>query len=129
MLVDPDSDVWWFHQKFGHDAPSRPTPLSEKTLALRLKLLREEFGELMEAMEAGDFVGTVSEAIDLMYVTMGTLVSMGVDADGPWAEVQRANMEKEAVDDVDGVPQKPLKPQGWLPPQIAAELEKQGWRR
>lgn len=38
-----------FHQVFGHPAPSTPEILDAKTLALRLKLINEEFTELVDS--------------------------------------------------------------------------------
>lgn len=62
--------------------------------------------------------------IDLLYVTIGSLLAMGIDMWPLWAEVQRANMAKLGGTVVDG---KLLKPEGWQPPDIEGLLRKQGW--
>lgn len=62
--------------------------------------------------------------IDLLYVTIGSLLAMGIDMWPLWAEVQRANMAKLGGPVVNG---KQMKPEGWQPPAIEELLRKQGW--
>lgn len=74
--------------------------------------------------------------IDMLYVTIGSLLAMGIDMWPLWAEVQRANMAKsvdsvKAADDrkIRGLSraEKVTKPEGWKPPDIAGLLKNQGW--
>lgn len=63
--------------------------------------------------------------IDLQYVCEGGLISLGINSNPLWAEVQRANMAKEGGGTrEDG---KILKPAGWQPPNIEGKLREQGW--
>lgn len=93
------NDVAVFHEKFGHPVGERIDNVPESRRAVRIELIREEFmDELIPAMEAGDLVETVDAAVDILYVTFGLLVEMGVDAQPLWDEVQRSNMSKLGAD-------------------------------
>jgi predicted HAD superfamily Cof-like phosphohydrolase len=83
--------------------------------------MHEELSELEKAMEEGDLVGIADGLADLLYVVYGTSVSYGIDVRPIFEEVHRTNMAKVggAVRE-DG---KVLKPDGWLPPDIAPLLE------
>ena len=102
-------------------------------LELRETLLREEFEESMAALravkgarargEAPDLAPLAHELVDLLYVTYGTLVDFGIDADAVFAEVHRANMSKlSGPKRADG---KQLKPAGWRGADVRAVLERQ----
>lgn len=67
----------------------------------------------------------VKELADIKYVTEGTNIEFGVDSEPVDAMVHASNMAKLGgpVRD-DG---KCLKPKGWEPPNIDAELRRQGW--
>lgn len=62
--------------------------------------------------------------IDLLYVTIGSLLAMGIDLWPLWAEVQRCNMAKLGGPVING---KLCKPEGFKPPDIEALLLDQGW--
>ena len=100
-----------FHEAI--DGEKRPTPglPTSDVVELRRTLIREEYNEVMEALDElvaidgdGDGVDSaeISPAIaalmhelaDLLYVTYGTFTAFGVDADKVFAEVHRANMQK-----------------------------------
>jgi phosphoribosyl-ATP pyrophosphohydrolase len=51
-----------------------------EVMAFRVKLIREECRELCEAIEARDLARIAQEAMDLLYVTFGTLVICGLRA-------------------------------------------------
>lgn len=115
MLVFPMStytDVRDFHVRFGHPAPDRPTPLSIVARALRMKLLKEEHEELHEALAAGSMGDIAQECVDLLYVTIGTMVALGLPLDPFWTAVHSANMRKSPS----GPRDKPTKPEGWRKP-------------
>lgn len=107
-----DEDVADFHRKFGHPAPSSPKVPEKSVLDFRINLIREECDELCEAIEAGDLGQIAAEAVDVVYVVLGTLVVCGLRIAPFWAEVQQANMAK--VPNPEGG--KPLKPDGWRKP-------------
>jgi predicted HAD superfamily Cof-like phosphohydrolase len=124
---DMFQDVLDFHKKFVPDQiralPSWP---SYDIMLLRGRLIQEEYGELVEAMAVPDFAKIVDSTLDLVYVLLGALVAMGVDARPIWDAIQTANMAKE------GGPTRPdgkvLKPEGWEPPPIVKILAAQTTR-
>ncbi len=71
--------------------PGIPQP---QDVDLRIRLLREEVAEYAEAMVAGDLAHAIKELTDVLYVTMGAAVTMGIDIEPFFAEVQRSNMTK-----------------------------------
>lgn len=121
-----------FHRAVNGLVPEAPACPDAATLRLRETLLREEFEESMAALavvmwaqaagrepELGDLA---HELADLLYVTYGTLVDLGIDADAVFAEVHRANMSKlSGPKRADG---KQLKPEGWQPADVAGLVAK-----
>jgi predicted HAD superfamily Cof-like phosphohydrolase len=102
-----------FHRALDVPAPLEPTPLGNRH-SLRTALINEEAKEFAEAAELGDTVEMIDALCDLMYVTLGAGVEMGVDLAPFWREVQAANMRKVGGEvRPDG---KRLKPPGWTPP-------------
>jgi len=82
-------------QPVGHKA--KPLPASRE--AVRIELIREEFiDELIPALAAGDMVETADACIDIIYVTLGLLTEMGIDAQVLFDEVQASNMSKLGAD-------------------------------
>ena len=65
---------------------------------LRLKLIEEEYDEFLEALNYGDPVHTAKEACDLVYVVVGTLVSLGIPFNECFAALQQSNMSKVGPD-------------------------------
>ena len=114
-----------FHARFGHPVADAPTVPSKEQVQFRLKLIAEEFFELLAACEiwprmhvddeeivvcelikdaiVGDFSGHVDlpEFVDAMadldYVVEGTRVVFGVLGEQIHAAVHAANMAKEPV--------------------------------
>jgi len=99
-----------FHAKFGQDCPSAiPCPPAGDTVRLRMRLIREEYEEVMaelalltKQMDADAVYGTMArllkELADLRYVLEGTAVAFALDIDGAFAETHRSNMSKLGVD-------------------------------
>lgn len=88
-----------FHRSMGQPVGHRARPLPADRIPVRVELIREEFeDELIPALEAGDMVETADACIDIIYVTLGLLVEMGIDAQTLFNEVQRSNMSKFAAD-------------------------------
>lgn len=113
-------------------APAEPTVPDNAILKVRRNLVQEEFDETMAAMdtlEAGDvtadsqaFTAVVSELVDLLYVTYGSLAACGVDADAIFDAIHSANMRKlGGPRRADG---KQLKPAGWQPADVTALIHK-----
>jgi predicted HAD superfamily Cof-like phosphohydrolase len=118
-------DVIDFHKAFGQKVGDKPELPDINERGLRMKLLREEFEEYMEAEEENDLVEIADALADLIYIACGTAVSYGIPLDKIYDEVHRSNMSKL----VDGKPiyredGKVMKPEGWSPPDIKGILEK-----
>lgn len=92
-------------QPVGHKARALP----QERIPVRVELIREEFiDELLPALGAGitddgeifltgaeqDFVEVADACVDIIYVTLGLLTEMGIDAQTLFDEVQRSNMSK-----------------------------------
>lgn len=111
-----------FHQRFGQAAPDKRHSLTKEEMELRVRLINEEAFEFQAACGADDEVEMVDAICDLLYVTYGAAVSMGLDIDPFFAEVHKTNMAKAGGSkDADG---KIRKPPGWVPPRIAELLER-----
>lgn len=85
-----------FHEAFCPDQINGPW--EEKVMELRLRLMDEELSEVKEAwydeLHDGYEAAVVKELVDLLYVTYGTLVYLGVDADEAFRRVHESNMSK-----------------------------------
>lgn len=140
-----------FHKAFGQDIADKPAVPSDDAVRLRMRLIAEEFVEAMEAVFGAnanvddmrahirgvvdgldvkpDLVELADAFADLDYVVEGARLVFGIDGAPIAAEVHRSNMAKLGPDGKPIVREdgKRLKPPGWTPPDIAAELRKQGW--
>ena len=125
-----------FHDAVGSPVPEKPVLPSLATLALRHRLIQEEYEEVTEAWERltavlqtnnptqpADLTNWVHELADLLYVTYGAILACGVDADAVFAELHRANLSKAGGPlRADG---KLLKPPGWQPANVRGVIEQQ----
>ena len=111
---------------FGQAAPRTTGFPDEATIRLRRRMLEEEFHETMEALDARDMVETVDGCIDTIVVALGMLIAFGVDPRPFWTAVHENNLTK-ANGPVSSTGKR-LKPPGWVPPDVAGLLAKQGWR-
>lgn len=116
------SAVRAFHERFGHPVADRPTIPNGEQIRFRLKLITEEFFEVITACFRGgpielglDALETkvrmvidsaaigvnlpefIDGTVDLDWVVEGTRLVFGVDADPAIDEVARANMSKDRV--------------------------------
>jgi predicted HAD superfamily Cof-like phosphohydrolase len=114
-LKSLQSQVEAFHRLIGaaiDDAGKQSQPL-------RLRLLHEEFRELIRAIESGDRAQIAGELVDLIYVAVGTAVSYGIELAPFWEAIHAANMRKI------GVPGgKARKPEDWRAPDLYAILRR-----
>jgi len=62
--------------------------------ALRASLILEEANEFLVASQSSDFVSMIDAICDLLYVTYGAAVAMGIDIEPFFEEVHRSNMSK-----------------------------------
>ena len=82
-----------FMQTFGQDVKSEPS-LSKKINDLRYNLIKEELGELKEAMENNDILEVADALTDILFVTYGAGHAFGINLDACFEEVQNSNMSK-----------------------------------
>lgn len=126
LVPDYQADVTAFHVAMAPDQlAATPRVLGGELKKLRKRLIEEEVGETIKALDADDLPGVADGIADSLYVLIGTAVAAGIDLHPVWREVQRANMDKRhGPVRADG---KRLKPEGWRPPDITGVLMAQGW--
>lgn len=126
-LLNMVGDVTAFHRACGTEDPQEPHWPSEEVRVLRRKLIEEEFDEVMAEMTDLDYTTTshyarlAGELVDLLYVTIGTMLSYGMPIKDVWDAKHKANMTK--VDPETGQVKrrgdgKILKPDGWQPADV-----------
>ncbi len=113
-----------FHEKYGSPSRDKPTMISVKDRMRRARLICSEAAEFLEAADTDDFVEMVDALADILVVTYGTAVELGVDLEPVFAEVHRSNMSKNGGKDAGG---KILKGDGFSPPDLRRVLAKQGY--
>ena len=101
--------------------------MSKENYNMYLTLIKEEFEELQEAVEANDRVEQLDALIDILVVTLGAVRAGGFDGEGAWEEVMNTNFAK--VDPETGKVRKRedgkvLKPEGWKAPDLTNFLGK-----
>ena len=87
-----------FMEKFGQMVRTKPQFPDDKTMQLRLDLIKEELSELEEAMKTKNLKEIADALTDILYVTYGAGYAYGIDLDQCFKEVQRANMSKLGED-------------------------------
>tara|TARA_B100001559_G_C16222383_1_gene494040 strand:+ start:207 stop:578 length:372 start_codon:yes stop_codon:yes gene_type:complete len=91
-------DVKIFMKTFGQIVRTKPQFPEQKTMQLRLNLIKEELKELEEAMNNKDLKEIADALTDILYVTYGAGYAYGINLDKCFKEVQRANMSKLGKD-------------------------------
>ena len=94
---------------------------------LYLNLIREEYNELMVALDQEDLVEQLDALEDLIVVIVGAMNSAGFNGEGAWNEVMRTNFAK--IDPETGKVRKRedgkvLKPEGWTAPVLEPFIKK-----
>ena len=87
-----------FMKTFGQNVKQSSSFSSEKINALRVSLIKEELGELIEAMNKKDLVEVADALTDILYVTYGAGHAFGINLDDCFEEVQNSNMSKLGED-------------------------------
>lgn len=78
-------------------------------------------GKLSDLGSADDRLAEVVDGcMDLIYVTVGTMVACGVPGDPFWNEIHSSNLAKMGGPIIDG---KLMKPRGWRPPRVREMLD------
>ena len=91
-------DVKTFMETFGQIVRTKPQFPDEKTIQLRLNLIKEELSELEEAIKNKNLKEIADALTDILYVTYGAGYAYGINLDKCFKEVQRANMSKLGKD-------------------------------
>jgi predicted HAD superfamily Cof-like phosphohydrolase len=109
-----------FHKTFGAKIGTEPSLMSFEEQNLRIALMEEELQEYVKALQDGDMVTAYDSLLDLLYVTVGSLISHGFPLQEGFDEVHRANMTKRNIDGTvsyreDG---KVIKPPTFTPPNL-----------
>lgn len=137
-----------FHRAMGQPIAFKPAVPDRERVTLRLRLIAEEFLELLDACDAPGFaleeakhwiyetiagcgtpsdvdIVSVADALaDIDYVVEGTRLEYGIDGQPIADAVHRSNMTKKGGLVVNG---KVQKPPGYRAADIRAELIAQGW--
>lgn len=117
MFHEAYNMVKTFQLTAGQPVSEIPVLLSKDRVALRIKWMEEELGELQSAESIRDQADALT---DLMYYLIGAYVEMGIIPDGPFCIVHHSNMEKLSspagiIKDADG---KVEKPEDWKHPDV-----------
>ena len=88
------SKVGIFMKTFGQEVKNKPAFSTDKINKLRLDLIKEELGELTDAMNNKDLLEVADALTDILYVTYGAGHAFGIDLDKCFDEVQNSNMSK-----------------------------------
>ena len=83
-----------FMDVFGQEVKTKAEFPDINTSTLRLKLINEEYKELVESMEQQDLIGVADALTDLLYVVYGAGLAFGINLDECFDEVHRSNMWK-----------------------------------
>jgi predicted HAD superfamily Cof-like phosphohydrolase len=100
-------------------------PASPENYKMYLGLIDEEYGELVDAVDADDKVEQLDALVDILVVTMGAIRAAGWDGEAAWKEVMDTNFAKidpttgKVIKREDG---KVLKPEGWTAPELSQSI-------
>tara|TARA_B100001063_G_C16236760_1_gene298856 strand:+ start:53 stop:424 length:372 start_codon:yes stop_codon:yes gene_type:complete len=87
-----------FMETFGQEIKEKACFPDEKITSLRYDLIKEELGELKEAIDQKDIKEVADALTDILYVTYGAGHAFGIDLDKCFEEVQNSNMSKLGPD-------------------------------
>ena len=87
-----------FMETFGQEIKEKAEFPNKKIISLRYDLIKEELGELQEAMENNDIKEVADALTDILYVTYGAGHAYGINLDKCFEEVQNSNMSKLGLD-------------------------------
>ena len=83
-----------FMKTFGQEIKEKAGFPDDKITSLRYELIKEELGELKEAIESKDIKEVADALTDILYVTYGAGHAFGINLDKCFEEVQNSNMSK-----------------------------------
>lgn len=114
-----------FHRAFGHPV-NDSINLGDRgrTKDLRVRLIKEEVEEYIEAEENDDMVGIADAFADIIYVICGAALTYGIPLTEIFDEVHRSNMTKFTKGWSIREDGKVLKGEGYEPPRIREIIER-----
>tara|TARA_B100000941_G_scaffold192851_1_gene139611 strand:+ start:147 stop:521 length:375 start_codon:yes stop_codon:yes gene_type:complete len=86
--------VGTFMKTFGQEVKDKASFSSDNINKLRYDLIKEELGELKEAIDSKDLLEVADALTDILYVTYGAGHAFGINLDKCFDEVQNSNMSK-----------------------------------
>ncbi len=87
-----------FHELFGVPISSQASLISSHDFIRRLTLITSEVGELGDEIRKRNLVEIADALGDILYVTFGMAVEMGLDIDRIFTEIHESNMSKANAD-------------------------------
>lgn len=123
-MTNEQKQVRIFMKNAGQACPDKPTIPHLDVTNLRLRLIGEEALELRLALSREDLVAAYDAILDLLVVTIGTAVALGLDLEPGWQEVHRSNMTK-FIDGYKRQDGKWIKGPSWRPPNLEAIVDAQ----
>ena len=87
-----------FMETFGQEIKEKASFPNDKISSLRYDLIKEELGELKEAMDNRDIKEVADALTDILYVNYGAGHAFGINLDKCFEEVQNSNMSKLGKD-------------------------------
>ena len=125
--MTPLEMVLEFHRKYAVHI-STSTNIDNELVRFRFNLIDEEFWGLSEAFKNKNVIATADALGDLVYVTYGTAISLGINLDKVLEEIHRSNMTKYLPEDADpNVPHKIQKGSDYSPPNLEPILRRGLW--
>ena len=87
-----------FMETFGQEVKEKASFPDHKITSLRYDLIKEELGELKEAISNKNITEVADALTDILYVTYGAGHAFGINLDKCFQEVQNSNMSKLGSD-------------------------------
>jgi len=88
------ADITAFHRAGNAPVLDHPQIPPSDRVELRKRLIREEVGETLTAIDEEDLVELADGIADSIVVLIGTALEYGIPLEEVWEEVHRANMDK-----------------------------------
>src|SRR5438309_2348185 len=135
--INEQSLVRVFHKRFGVAINDKPTIVEDSIRMLRVRLITEEYKELMKSLgvivdvvvnqetKKVSLVDLADAMGDTDYVVKGTAVSYGIDMEPIFVEIHRSNMSKGDPEPIMRADGKILKAKNFQPPNLGPILEAQ----
>lgn len=91
--------VMEFHKTYDcHIATIPATFASQDVRDVRIRILKEEWEEYLEAEESNDIVEVADALGDMLYIILGTAISYGIPLGRVFDEIHDSNMSKLGED-------------------------------